>query len=279
MNKLFSIVLILFLSTPAFADIASITSEIAHVRDITVTVMMGPKHGSGVVFKPKEKTYVLTAWHVLEGYESTQVHRVGSTVIRTKITQDIKVSHREVTEISSSTVRTYSAKIVSFSPAHDAAILEVIGDTHFKVGASIDFDYSPKIGEQVIHSGAMVDKELYNMLSLGHYTQVDLRNSLPLGPRKLDSVSTIWYGGSSGGGVFNSKGKFIGMAVQAVMGCPGISLMSPLRNLRDYLEGSVILETPSDEPDYDSLFEGHGEDENEGFEFDQDLFRRLFPGK
>lgn len=234
MKKTLAVLLFLLVPLSVQAqEVESITKEVKQIRDSTVIVKTHSGHGSGSVILHEGKTYVITAFHLVDDIiQIRSFHAHGKTYTVREV-REVRVLSRKVHGLKRINKYSYSAKVVEINPLLDFAILELVGKTHFEVGVKFNFDHIPKIAENVIHSGAMKTTRYYNAVTTGKITQVAIKNTLDFGPRLLDMCDAIWYPGSSGGGVFNEKGEYIGMCVQWGLKS-GLSLYSPARSLKDW---------------------------------------------
>lgn len=237
MRKLFLIFTLLFvLQAPVVADVASVDSSVAFIRDISVVVTMDQWHGSGVVIKHKDETYVLTAYHVIDKQNySKRITKNGKSFYE-DAKHPIYVLYRDLAKIDVATTYTYAAEAVEIAPFQDLALLKIVSKSHFTRGAKFKLDHEPTIGQRILHSGAMSLRQHYNMVTMGTLSQVSMRNSLPYGPRSLDFCTAPWYPGSSGGGVFNAQGEYIGMAIQWKGAT--VSIYNPIRNILTWAKTS-----------------------------------------
>jgi S1-C subfamily serine protease len=157
---------------------------------VRVTIDESDGFGTGIILHKFGQTYIITAAHVTEHANKTNaifVQLQGST-------------------------NTYLTKIVNEDRPLDLALLRVLGTTH-QLGQSITFgDYiNPlPIGTQVFHVGHWAEDNSFSF-SEGI---VGAHNRLNYGS-VFDQISATIFSGSSGGGVFDSNGNLVGIALRS----------------------------------------------------------------
>lgn len=153
--------------------------------------------GSGVIFHKFGKSYVLTAAHVVEGIP---------------FHGKVKVTQRG---------KEWTAIVVNADENRDVALLRI--EVGYILGKSAELSNSfLPIGTHLLHVGNLV----------GRYPESYLEGVLAAhsrGDGEFDQTSVIAWPGSSGGGVFTSDGKLVGIITRGVG--PGLNFMVPARHL------------------------------------------------
>lgn len=167
--------------------------------------------GAGVFYKIDKETgdaYIITNYHVVYYLESTTAN---------KISNDIKCyTYGQV--IGASTP--LNCTFIGGSMTYDLALLKVSASNHIKNGDAIEIDFADSnhttVGENIIAIG---NPEGDGISATQGIICVDSENILM---QSIDETSTIKHrvlridaainGGNSGGGVFDSSGKLIGIA-------------------------------------------------------------------
>lgn len=186
-------------------------SVISQVRASSVSVLnQDGGEGSGVLFHRFGRTYVITAAHVVEPlpYHAEVIVQQGDAE--------------------------WTAIIVNSDLARDVALLRI--DSRFLVGspAEISDAVSLPIGTHLLHVGNL----------LGHFPESYLEGTLSGKHRRspdggdFDQTSIIAWPGSSGGGVFTTEGKLVGIITLA--GAPGLNLMVPARILKEWAKDNDL---------------------------------------
>ena len=189
--------------------------------DISVRIDVSDgAHGSGVLVTRQvgdvTRTYVWTAGHVVKFLQQSDGTFANATIYR---------EYRDGGLYAyKATVR---AKVIAYSApeVEDLALLEILEDNYQPLCVSATF-YEPvsPVGTPLIHVGSTL--ALYNSLSLGVISQTDRQ----MDGTNFDQTSVMGYPGSSGGGVYLTNGKCVGLLTR---GCgAGLNFIVPARRMR-----------------------------------------------
>ena len=197
------------------------------LQNISVKVVVSRGSGSGVLFcrevAGEWRTFVWTAGHVVR-----RLQKVDGTFR----SATIKFERRYCGTILKKWER--EAKVVAYSNQYtgeDLALLEISGKYN---SSSADFSENEieLVGTEVIHVGSSVG--FYNSMSLGIVSQTDREYR----GKMYDQTSTMAYPGSSGGGMYTTDGKCIGLVTLAVG--PGLNFYVPVRRMRAWAKKEGI---------------------------------------
>jgi S1-C subfamily serine protease len=202
-----------------------------HLQDISVTIKAGNSEGSGVIISREVPTakdskdkirvnFVWTCAHVVDGLRSTRTVIDGQgknkTVIEFKDAQVVKElveSGRKVGELK------MDAKVILYSDATDGEDLALL--LVRKVGfvdQNTEFfleDKNIDIGEPLLHVGSLLGQAGANSMTNGIMSQVGRVLNIGSGDGTVfDQTTVTAFPGSSGGGVFMTDGKYVGMLVR-----------------------------------------------------------------
>ncbi len=192
----------------------------AELQDMSVKVIVDGGSGSGVLFtreiEGEQKVFIWTAGHVAASLQQMDGTFKNAT---------IKFERRYCGQV----IRKWElkAKVIAFSNQYtgeDLALLEITEDCAWFRSAVFADDEIQPVGTEVIHVGSTAGFE--DSVSLGIVSQTDrvFRGKM------YDQTSTMAYPGSSGGGVYTTDGKCIGLVTLGVG--PGLNFYVPMRRLR-----------------------------------------------
>ncbi len=217
---------------------ANRTVPYSYLQNISVKVSVGSGSGSGVLFNRevsgKQKTFVWTAGHVV-----SRLRKVDGTFS----SAIIRFEYRYHGSIISWWEK--KAKVISYSNLYtgeDLALLEIIDGLIFPCPSVIFADNEiQKVGTEIIHVGSAAG--FYNSVSLGIVSQTDREHR----GKSYDQTSTMAYPGSSGGGVYTTDGKCIGLVTLGVG--PGLNFYVPVRRMRAWakkegIEWAIDMKVP-----------------------------------
>jgi len=197
--------------------------------------------GSGTVFKKGEKTYILTAGHVVQ-YAKREVDQEPQPDEPAKKERVVKfddvmaIVERERDGVVTAELRV-RCKIVRFSPdeesgGDDLAVLEPYEPEMFLYSAvPLPKDKNPYPGQPVYHCGSMLG-ELVNSVTFG----VISHTARMLENKPFLQLSTTAQPGSSGGGIFvvvDDKCYYAGMLTRGAG--ETINLAVPISRIRKAL--------------------------------------------
>lgn len=220
MKKIMIAIIIMVYSSIAMAD-AKLVNNLRN-QSVAILAPSGSgkiMSGTGTLFRSRNKVYSLTCYHVVEGAISNdQTYNV--TVFSDEFVRG-KLVKRHVT----------TAKVVKYTPrfrGNDIAILE-LKDSHFGLGyAQFYVGDIPGAGTDIYHIGYFQGQYPLSS-SKGIISYIDR----PINGGRRDHLDTTMYGGSSGGGIWDVNGNYIGMLSDGVDN--RIGFMIPVRQILDFL--------------------------------------------
>ncbi len=250
MSRLFSALTLIVALNFSFIYSAIAQDVAQHLQDVSVTIKSGSSEGSGVLITrdilPKtdstEKVkvnFVVTCAHVVDNLRSTRTiveDGKSKTIVEFKdpqIVKELVENGRKVGELK------MDAKVILFSDAtegEDIAIL-MVRKRDF-VDANTEFDLSKKpvkIGTQLFHVGSLLGQSGANSMTAGIMSQVGRVLDLGSGGGTVfDQTTVTAFPGSSGGGVFLTDGKYVGMLVRGAG--ETFNLTVPVRRMCDWVD-------------------------------------------
>ena len=267
-----------------------------YLQDISVTIRSESEYskseGSGVLITREIEgevvTFVWTCGHVVDNLRNvrTIVSESGNPkkVVEfddVQIVKELVEKGRRVGEIK------MDATVVKYSDADDGedlALLMVRAKDYGK--ASAKFYLSPSdpivpIGTSLFHVGSLLGQMGANSMTDGIVSQV----GRTLGKVEYDQTTVTAFPGSSGGGVYTTDGRYVGMIVRGAG--EGFNLMVPVRRMLRWAEKHDImwaldpsLEMPSLEEIADLPVERSGKGKSEDGEdgdVDKSATNKMFP--
>lgn len=241
--------LVLFPLTCSGEDISS------YLQNISVTVTSKGGSGSGVIFtrdiqdgnKTKKVNFVWTAAHVLEKLRSVRTFIDSEGHVKKVVEfQDAEIRKKIIESGRTMGQLVLDAKVVKYSDAktgEDLALL-MIRKSDF-VQDTLRFYVDKEgvglpLGTQLFHVGSLLGEDGSNSMTTGIMSQVGRTVSLSGGPKTLfDQTTVTAFPGSSGGGVFSTDGKYIGMLVRGAG--ETFNLIVPVRRIRRWVESENLL--------------------------------------
>ena len=244
-----------FMSFSVFADEASKKlREVAdHLQDISVTIKAdnpngyGGSEGSGTMIVREvggEKiTFVWTAGHVVDHLRTvrTIINEEGQGVKVVEfsdptIVKELVEKGRRVGEMK------MDARVIKFSDAdngEDLALLMVRARDYAKAGVNFrleeeDANIVP-IGTRLFHVGSLLGQMGANSMTTGIISQV----GRTLGKVEYDQTTVTAFPGSSGGGVFLTDGRYVGMLVRGAG--EGFNLIVPVRRMQRWAKKHNVM--------------------------------------
>ncbi len=183
----------------------SLPSIIKRVIASTVYVGCGNGSASGVIVGP---SIVLTASHVVKGAFNLQ--------------------------IETATGKIYEAINSVADPNNDCGLIFFDPREEFKNIAELGDSNSVEIGDKVFTIGSPFGKELFNTVTFGIIS--GLRREIPhFGICKLITSDAAGNPGNSGGPVFNTDGKVIGIVAGRRRGTNGLTVVIPINVCKELL--------------------------------------------
>lgn len=219
-----------------------------HLQDISVTIKAGFTEGSGVLITrqliakkgDKEKinvNFVVTCAHVVDGLRSTRQiiengrHRTIVEFKDAQIVKELVEGGRKVGELK------MDAKVIMYSDAEEGEDLAVlIVRKRGFVTASTEFYLESEavdIGTNLFHVGSLLGQAGANSMTAGIMSQVGRVLDLGSGGGTVfDQTTVTAFPGSSGGGVFLTDGKYVGMLVRGAG--ETFNLIVPVRRMQSW---------------------------------------------
>ena len=200
------------------------------LQDATVRVDCSGGCGTGVLITRRvglvKKTFVWTAGHVV------QLLQQGDGTFRNAV---IYQEEREGGEYAGG-MQT-EARVIAYSApesGEDLALLEVLKDNLTDATTRFAETTVLPIGTELVHVGCTLG--LYNSISRGIVSQTD-RDILNTG-HVFDQTTCMGYPGSSGGGVYLTDGRCVGLLVRGAG--PGLNFIVPTRRMSSWAKKMKI---------------------------------------
>lgn len=260
--KYITLFLAFLVATPVFSEDLKNRKRVANfLQDVSVTIKSEGKwsksEGSGVLIvreiEGEEVTFVWTAGHVVDNLRSVRdvIDENGRPrkVVEfqdAQIVKELVAEGRRVGEIK------MDAMVIKYSNAddgHDLALLMVRAKDYSKESARFYLnkdDAIIPIGTSLFHVGSLLGQMGANSMTTGIVSQVGRIH----GKREYDQTTVTAFPGSSGGGVFLTDGRYVGMLVRGAG--EGFNLTVPIRRMKRWaLENDVLwaidpnIESPS----------------------------------
>lgn len=188
------------------------------LQNLSVTVHAGRAQGSGVMITRDGNNYVLTAGHVVDGQRNVTKFNDNATGLEKHFTkfESVKVVREIVKGGRSVGKMSIEADVIAWSSPEygdDLALLKLrdpigLGSVVFYKGEAI-----PATGTKICHVGSFLGQEGSNSFSEGLISQVG-RVMPEAYDHVFDQSSATAFPGSSGGGIFNMQGEYIGTLVR-----------------------------------------------------------------
>jgi S1-C subfamily serine protease len=227
----------------------------AYLQDISVTIVTNRGEGSGVVKSKKDEhgnvvNFVWTAAHVVDSLRSvrnvidpkTGTSRQIVEFADAFVVKDIKQNGRSVGQLK------LAAEVVRYSDAdtgHDLALLRIRKNGFIESSAAFYTGEIPAIGTDLFHVGSLLGQMGSNSMTTGIVSQ---QGRLIGGGNKkvFDQTTCPGFPGSSGGGVFTTDGRYMGMLVRGAG--ETFNLIVPVRRMRNWVKEANIEWAMSDDP-------------------------------
>ena len=234
----------LLLSSMAVAHAQNVAQ---HLQDVSVTIKSGFAEGSGVLItreltaKDNEKikvNFVVTCAHVIDNLRSTRQvieNGIPKTIVEFKDAQIVKElveNGRKVGELK------MDAKVIMYSDAEegeDLALLMVRKRGFVDANTEFYLEGQPvDIGTDLFHVGSLLGQSGANSMTAGIMSQVGRVLNLGSGGGTVfDQTTVTAFPGSSGGGVFLTNGKYVGMLVRGAG--ETFNLIVPVRRMQSWV--------------------------------------------
>ncbi len=285
--------MVLVMTLASFAQAEDKVAQ--HLQDVSVTIKSGFSEGSGVLItrelqkssKDNEKVkvnFVITAAHVIDNLRSTRDILNGKgqkqTIIEfrdAQIVKELVESGRKVGELK------MDAKVILYSDAEDGediAILMVRKQGFVDTSTTFDLSDEPiAIGTNLFHVGSLLGQSGANSMTAGIMSQVGRVLSLGTGDGVVfDQTTVTAFPGSSGGGVFLTDGKYVGMLVRGAG--ETFNLIVPARRMKTWAaarDAGWILDPSMSPPSLEDIQKLNPEAESNGKNEDESETSKSFP--
>lgn len=225
MIRSISVFLLFILTLPTLATEPTIPQ---FLQEISVTVRTKDMQGSGVIILRGDTNFVLTAGHVIRGLRhqesSTNEHKEKAFFNDAEVIQELIEDGRRVGVLS------FTAKVISYSkaekPGEDLGLLQLHKKRAYAKSASFYVDGIPPVGTSLFHCGSLLGQFGANSMTTGIISQL----GRTLDDIVYDQTSCTAFPGSSGGGVFTTDGRYVGMVVRGAG--EGFNFIVPVRRIR-----------------------------------------------
>lgn len=213
----------------------------AYMQDISVTIRAGFSEGSGVAISRGDQTFVWTAGHVVDGLRKTRKVTDPKTGTQRTIIEfdDAKILKTLVEDGRTVGRLEMDAEVIRYSDAdngHDLAILRVRKKGFIKISAIFyDEGKPPKLGTRLFHVGSLLGQVGSNSMTSGIVSQ----HGRLIGKVTFDQTTVTAFPGSSGGGVYLTDGRYVGMLVRGAG--EGFNLIVPVRRMRKWAKNANVL--------------------------------------
>lgn len=213
-----------------------------HLQATSVTIRAGGSEGSSTVCRVVNgRTYLTTAAHVVAGLRSTREIIDSKTGTRRMVVEfddaSVILQYRDDEGRTVGDVRWF-ARVVKYSDAEngeDLALLELRRKGAFDKSASFYLDKNlPPVGTTLYHMGSLLGQFGSNSMTRGIMSQ----HGRLLYGKIYDQTTVAAFPGSSGGGVYDSKGKYVGMVVRGAG--ETFNLIVPVRRMKAWTERNGI---------------------------------------
>ena len=238
---LFALAVISMVSAYAVAHEQKLPKDVpAYMQAISVTIKAGFSEGSGVAIDRNGTTFVWTAGHVVDGLRSMRKVTDPKTGTQRTIIEfeDAKIVKTLVEDGRTVGYLHLDAEVIRYSDAdhgHDLAILRVRKKGAIKTSA-IFYDEAkpPKLGTQLFHVGSLLGVVGSNSLTTG----IVSAHGRLIGKTVYDQTTVTAFPGSSGGGVYLTDGRYVGMLVRGAG--EGFNLIVPVRRMRSWAKKAKV---------------------------------------
>lgn len=219
-----------------------------HLQEISVTIRSNNSEGSGVLFSRKidgeDITFVWTAGHVVSGLkESREVvdSRTGTKrqQVRFKDAQILKELNQDGRRVGEIVMEAEVIKYSDATDGHDLALLMVRKHGYATESAVFYLEKNiPQIGTQLFHVGSLQGQMGANSMTTGIVSQIGRVLSGINSKVVFDQTTATAFPGSSGGGVYLTDGRYVGMLVRGAG--EGFNFIVPIRRLEKWAKDHKI---------------------------------------
>ena len=187
----------LLLITSAAAEDTYRDLVIEHERAVTVTILTEKSCGTGFVVRMNEDVFVITAEHVVGKQEAVDI--IDVPMYSTEPGKGML----------------FKAQVIALDEMYDMALLKLDPSTaaHFTEGVTFNTD-RPKVGQRLHHIGAIRGLGQIESFSEGLVSYYGRPN--PVHHKTIMHQTTcVIYPGSSGGPIFDTDGRIVGIALMS----------------------------------------------------------------
>lgn len=232
---LFTLAAVSVVSAYALAHEQTLPKDVPeYMQAISVTIKAGFSEGSGVAIDRNGTTFVWTAGHVVDGLRSMRKVTDPKTGTPRTIIEfdDAKIVKTLVEDGRTVGYLHLDAEVIRYSNAdhgQDLAILRVRKKGAIKTSAIFyDEEKPPKLGTQLFHVGSLLGQVGSNSMTSG----IVSAHGRLIGKTIYDQTTVTAFPGSSGGGVYLTDGRYVGMLVRGAG--EGFNLIVPVRRMRSW---------------------------------------------
>ena len=172
------------------------------------------KSGSGFVYKTENnKNYIITSYHVIEGYNDIYVYNTNK--------------------------KKEQASIINYDKKNDIAIIAINNNLELKKITLGNSD-KVKLGDDIFVFGTPLNIDYISTLSKGNISYIDRKITIKTS-NEINNFSVIQIDsrieeGNSGGPVINKSGKVIGMMFVKEANVSGIGFALPINFVMNIVE-------------------------------------------
>jgi len=226
-----------------------------YLQDISVTIVTNRGEGSGVIKSKKDEAgkvvnFVWTAAHVVESLRTVR-HVIDPKTGTSRqivefadafVVKDIKQDGRSVGQLR------LKAEVVRYSDSesgHDLAILRIRKNGFIETSAVFYTEKEiPAIGTDLFHVGSLLGQMGSNSMTTGIVSQQGrvIRNI----KKVFDQTTCPGFPGSSGGGVYLTDGRYMGMLVRGAG--ETFNLIVPVRRMIKWAKEANVEWAITDTP-------------------------------